>query len=88
MLLPFNGAKIVGQKKSDEVYVEVISYDKDENGEFELDQDGEPMFGFYVRVRLDEKPISPLIGPYSTSEEAEAYINKNWIHEVDRSELL
>jgi len=43
-----------------------------ENGQVTLDDEGEPMIGFYYEIMRGSVPISALTGPYNSGPEAEA----------------
>ena len=48
-------------------------------GEVHLDEDGDPMLGFYFDLIDDEdNPLCGMMGPYSTTEEVDKAAHRAW----------
>lgn len=62
----------------DDVDALIHHYGADEKGDYHLDDDGDPMVGWYWELRDKEgKLLTRQIGPYSSREEAEAAVKKS-----------
>lgn len=44
----------------------------------ELDDDGDPMLGFYWQIMDGRQPVSHQMGPYMTALEAESACKRAW----------
>lgn len=54
-------------------------YPHPQTGYVDYDGEGDPILGFYFQiVDLTGIPISQLMGPYSTAEDAEEACHKDW----------
>lgn len=62
---------------SSEPHLEVIEYGADDNGQFEIDDEGDPKEGFYWRVSGDAT-AGVEIGPYPDFDAAEKAGRQAW----------
>lgn len=62
-----------------EAYADVYHYfPHPETGEVILDDEGDPMLGYYYQLVNDVGPLSHLMGPYANADEAEAACLRAW----------